>query len=195
MKMITVVIPAAGLSSRFGTANKLLEPVAGHGSLLSATLASIAASCPGNMVVVTGYDDEHVSPEVAAFSSTHAVTKFWNADFSKGMGSSVKAGVSVAAEGQDILIWPADLPFVKKSTVERILALGRPDKIVRPSYLGSPGHPVLFGSQLRNELLKIDDRQGARSMITAMPECVVELTVDDIGVIRDVDSPSDLDND
>lgn len=175
-----------------GTLNKLLQPVAWHSSVLEATLSRAVASCDAEIIVVTGFEHEKTSAIVDAFQQSSNVETVHNPDFETGMGSSLKTGFAAAPEGSAILVWPADMPFVSVSTVSMILARNQPDKIVRPAYLGDPGHPVLFGSSFRSQLLEISDDEGARQVLEANRDHVVELDVTDAGVVRDLDTPGDF---
>jgi len=63
--------------------------------------------------------------------------------------------------------------------------------ILLPSHRGRRGHPVVFARSVWEELLALPDDQGARVVVHRDPGRVVEIAVDDPGVLRDVDTPAD----
>jgi molybdenum cofactor cytidylyltransferase len=64
--------------------------------------------------------------------------------------------------------------------------------MVVPVYKGRRGHPVGFDlRRYRGELSTLSADQGARSILRSHPEDVLELAVDDPGVLADIDTPED----
>lgn len=185
---VTIVIPAAGLSRRMGDVNKLLEPIGEFATLLDATLTAVAAVGAENVILVTG----HQHDAVAASAGHHDITIVRNARFEHGMGASLKAGVATAPPGCAVMIWPADMPFIRPETVRELLRRLTPDTVVRPVYLGKPGHPVLFGASYLDALLAISDDEGARRILSDENTSVTRIDVDDPGVVRDFDTPDDF---
>jgi molybdenum cofactor cytidylyltransferase len=55
---------------------------------------------------------------------------------------------------------------------------------------GRRGNPVAFGARHLPALLALEGEHGARSLLRSSP--VVEVTVDDPGILRDIDTPGDL---
>jgi molybdenum cofactor cytidylyltransferase len=64
--------------------------------------------------------------------------------------------------------------------------------IALPRHLGKRGHPVAFSRRVWEELLATPDELGARAVTRRVPGRVVEIDVDDPGVLLDIDTPSDL---
>lgn len=186
--IVSVIVPAAGRSRRMGKANKLLQPVDSFATLLDATLTAVAATEPDDVIVVTGHEHD----AVAARAALHDATIIRNPRFAQGMGSSLKAGVAAARENGAVMIWPADMPFIRPDTVRVLRQKLTPDIVVRPVYLGQPGHPVLFGAMFREALLEIPDAEGARSLLADPATRRISIDVDDPGVVRDLDTPQDF---
>jgi len=118
-----------------------------------------------------------------------------NPDFEEGMATSMRAGIANAPENSDLyLIALADMPNLKMSTLHQLLdAFAAGNKgIVRPSFRGKVGHPVLMAQRYRQELLCQRGDLGAREILKAHPEDLLVLSVEDSGVIDDLDSPADL---
>lgn len=109
---------------------------------------------------------------------------------SAGMGDSLAAGIAHAQSADGWWVALGDMPFVLPSSLAAIGAECGTDKICAPSYLGRQGHPVLFGSEFKAELMKLNGPQGAKSLLRR--SSVVSVAVDDPGVVWDVDEPSRL---
>lgn len=112
-----------------------------------------------------------------------------------GLGHSIAASVqriSAVSEGQALAVFLADMPFIHASTLDTLLASAAPDRICRPAYQGKTGHPVIFGRDFWAELSQLADDSGARSVVKANSHAVHTLTVDDPGVLIDIDRPSDV---
>jgi molybdenum cofactor cytidylyltransferase len=166
-----VIVLAAGRGERFaasgGTVHKLQALLAGQ-PVIEHTLAAVKASG-------------------LAF---HVVTS----DASRpGMGDSIAAGVRSTLDASCWLILPADLPLIRAETL-RTIALAAPCAVLVPSYQGLRGHPVRFDASCRDDLLKLEGNQGAAQVIRARAaiNSVVELALDDAGVVTDIDTLDDL---
>jgi len=94
-----------------------------------------------------------------------------------------------------VLVWPVDLPHVRVSTVERVIAAYRrdPDQVVVPTFAERRGHPVIWGSGLFPDLMenKAALREGARAVLHQHEGQVVTVPVDDAAVIDQVNTPKD----
>ena len=64
--------------------------------------------------------------------------------------------------------------------------------IAAPSYRGQRGHPVGFSRRHRDALASLIGDAGARSLIERNLDRMTWIDVDDAGVVRDVDTPSDV---
>jgi molybdenum cofactor cytidylyltransferase len=87
----------------------------------------------------------------------------------------------------------ADMPFLEPATIKAVAERVRAgDAIVAPVYRGERGHPVGLASRFRTELETFRGDEGARSLLRAQKEQIRLLEVQDAGVVRDVDTPGDL---
>ena len=184
----SIILLAAGKSTRFGSENKLLQPFGEHGTLLEATIQQALNVATDDIVLVTGYEHERIVP----VADRHPVRVVHNPRFADGMGSSIKAGVQTIHPGHAIIVWPADMPLIQPETVGTLLEQSSPAVIIRPTYQGHPGHPVLFGIFHRDALLAIDNAGGAQSVLNEHKSDVVRVSVTDAGVIQDFDVPDDF---
>jgi molybdenum cofactor cytidylyltransferase len=116
-----------------------------------------------------------------------------NPDPSRGMFSSIQAGVATA-NGDALVILPGDMPYVRPDTVRAVLAKHREGHaIVSPRYKGKRGHPVVMPLALRDEIAATPASANLHEVIKRHQDERVDLDVDDAGVVRDVDTPADLD--
>jgi molybdenum cofactor cytidylyltransferase len=108
------------------------------------------------------------------------------------MFSSLQAGLA-EAEGDALVVLPADMPFVQSGTVAILLDVfaARP-AIVSPRYQGKRGHPVVLPPALRDEIRAAEATMTLHDVLTRHPDQRVDVDVQDRGVVRDVDRVSDL---
>jgi molybdenum cofactor cytidylyltransferase len=186
--LMAAVVPAAGRSERFGRM-KLLAAVGGE-PLLDRTLASLIDAGLSPVVVVT-------APDAALGAATRlfhpAVRRVVNPEPSRGMFSSIRRGLE-AVGSRPTLVLPADMPFVRAATVrEMAAACMQTDRVVVPRYAGQRGHPVGIPARLIGALTAADPTLSLKEALGATGESPLLVEVDDRGVVRDVDTPDDLD--
>jgi molybdenum cofactor cytidylyltransferase len=187
VKNIAGILLAAGAGSRFG-GEKLLHPledgvaIAAHAArnLLSATPDVIAVVRWGDFPLYDMLEQEGCQ-----------VTMFQGA--ARGMGASLAHGVAQARGADGWLVALADMPRIAAGTTRRILAaLEEGALIAAPVRKGERGHPVGFGSALRDELLALDGDQGARAVVERHRDKVKLVECDDPGISYDIDRKGDL---
>ncbi|MFH2120267.1 MAG: hypothetical protein ABIJ25_07725, partial [Pseudomonadota bacterium] len=61
--------------------------------------------------------------------------------------------------------------------------------IVRPVYRGLRGHPVLIGVRYLQEALQLQGDVGARQILANHPEDILEIEVNQDGILKDIDTP------
>ncbi|MCC7434027.1 MAG: nucleotidyltransferase family protein [Methanoregulaceae archaeon] len=184
-RIVRAVVPAAGLSRRFGPENKLLQPY-GDSTIVGTVVRTLQdAGLP--VIVVTGHEAERVS---AVCPRADVV---FNPDFEDGMGTSVACGVRHAMPCDGIMIALADMPGLSGATIERLIEAfdGEPERIVAPRYASEPdriGHPIVFGSAYHGELCTLRGDVGARDLLKQWRDRIV--WVDCEGGLTDIDVPS-----
>jgi molybdenum cofactor cytidylyltransferase len=107
---------------------------------------------------------------------------------------SLRLGLrAVGPECRAAVVFPVDHPLVAVSTVAALVAAHRGGRgvIVLPVHSGRRGHPVLFGREVFGELGDGPLEGGARRIVRADPGRVVEIPVDDPGIITDIDTPEE----
>jgi len=185
--VITAIVLAAGKSERIGRPNPLL-PTADGTSFLAAILETMTGTAVDEVRVVVGHEAEQVIDEGGLVR--HVIVH--NKEFERGMLSSVQAGIRALPHGTTaFLLWPVDQPLVLADTVDRIIEAWkkRHAPIVVPVYHGKRGHPTLFSTKLSQELMHAPESEGARAVVHAHEKAVVEVEVDDAGILTDIDTP------
>ena len=110
-----------------------------------------------------------------------------------GMARSFLCGIDASRDADGWIIGLGDMPFVRALTIRAVAAqVAHSGRIAVPSYEGKRGHPVGFGHLYRDELLKLDGDEGARSVIARHAPDVEIVDCDDPGILRDIDTAADL---
>jgi molybdenum cofactor cytidylyltransferase len=182
------VIPAAGKSSRFGS-QKLLADVNGR-PLIGETIASLRSGGVAEVVVVLGPDSPR---ELRDLLRALRVTIIVNPEPERGMFSSIHVGLKNAT-GDPVLVLPADMPFVQAVTVRMVSAACRDGQVVIPEHDGRRGHPVAIPRDVVGRIVAFAPESTLKDALLATAGSIVELPVQDPGVLRDVDVPGDIDH-
>jgi molybdenum cofactor cytidylyltransferase/nicotine blue oxidoreductase len=115
-------------------------------------------------------------------------------EWEEGMGASLRAGLR-AVSGSDaeaVLVSLVDLPDVGADVLRRVAATGSgAGVLVRATYDGRPGHPVLIGRHhWAGVAATARGDHGAREYFRSHPPTPCECG--DLATGRDVDRPEDL---
>jgi len=158
--------------------------------LLVHVLNALRASGISGIVVVLGAEADRVRRETP-LGGTRVVL---NPDYAEGMSSSVRAGVRAASGAAGFLIVLGDQPLVSSATFDALLARQKATRarILVPTYSRVRGNPVLFDASLSAEIESVAGDVGCRGIVAAHASEVVEVPVDDPGILIDVDTPEDL---
>lgn len=186
--MISAIVLAAGLSTRMGV-QKLLQPIDGE-PMLGRTLKALRRPSIDETVVVLGAEASRVR-EGIKFERERVIV---NGSFEEGMSSSLRLGLkSVNPRTDAAIIALGDQPFVSPEVIDRVVGgyLAKKPPIVVPVYGGVRGNPVLFARSVFPDVLKVRGDFGAKSVVQAYGDRVLEVPVDDEGVLFDIDTPAD----
>src|SRR5258708_18798619 len=186
------ILLAAGYSKRFGS-NKLLQALPAGASEAGTPIGLAAAkhlleALPESIAVV-GPRAQKLSRMLRDAGCNTVVCK----NAGEGMGTSLAAGVRAAAGADGWIVALADMPFIRPETIRAVTkALRDGAAIAAPSFRGERGHPVGFARRFFDELSSLRGDDGARQLLKQHPEWLTLHEVDDPGVVRDIDKPSDL---
>jgi len=190
-RQTAAIMLAAGRSTRMGGANKLLAAIAGK-PLVRIAVEQALASRAEPVIVVTG----HERGRVEAALSDLSVRLVHNPDYAQGLSTSLKAGLGAVPDNVDsAIVCLGDMPQVTTPLIDRLIATFDPKSnalVVVPTIGGKRGNPVVWSRQFFPELMRLDGDVGARHLIGANADVVTEVSVEDTGVLIDVDTPEAL---
>lgn len=184
---------AGGRGSRFaasGGGDKLLTawqglPIAAHAARL------LKDACP-HVFAILPCD----KPALASVLAAEGCELIESDDVHAGMGASIATAVrAILARSRPVALFVmlADMPAVRPSSLRTLLGAwaAHPEAgCVLPTYRGLRGHPVLFGAAAFEHLASLSGDRGAGRLLDTLAPLTVE--VDDPGILRDIDTPADL---
>lgn len=159
-----IVILAAGNSSRLGCAKQLLD-FEGE-KLLQIMIDAAEMSSSNACLVVLGAYKEEIRKNIN-FQSCEIVI---NEDWSAGLSSSMKIGLSIMIEKyalDQILFMLSDQPFVNKDLLDKMIKTQQKTGkgIVACRYEDTLGVPVLYTKKYFEKLLQLKEKEGAKKLI------------------------------
>lgn len=190
------IVLAGGRSLRMGWPKALLRwpgETVSLGRHVTSTLRDAGLS---PLAIVTGAHHDQIAP---LFADTD-VAVVYNADHDAGQLSSLQLGLrwGLAVPGAEwVLVTLVDVPAVQADTVRHLIAQARHSSalVVRPVIGASHGHPVIWRREAVHQLDQADPAVGGRSVVRALAARgrVLDVPVDDAGVLLDVDTPDEYD--
>jgi CTP:molybdopterin cytidylyltransferase MocA len=190
-KTVCGLVTAAGLSSRMGAFKPLLP--LGDRTVIECTVDSLLAAGADTVVIVVGYRGEELEARLLGRYGDRVIIA-WNRDYAQtDMLQSVQIGCRALPGCDGFFFLPGDMPLVRQDTVQRVLEswqTGRYD-VVFPTRDGRRKHPPLISAQLIPEILAFSGEGGLRQLWTFHADSIGTVTVDDLGVELDLDTPED----
>ena len=188
--MLAAIILSAGASSRMGRPKGLLPYR--EGTFLEHLIQATRHPRIGVTRVVLGAGAE----EIRTIAKIDPSLVVLNSDWEQGQLSSICVGIR-SLEGLDtdgILLCPVDHPLVSASLVGDLIGhfYSEGESIVLPTYKGRRGHPAIFSSALYSELLAAPPDKGARTVVWAHADDVLEVPTDEEGVVLNINDPDML---
>jgi molybdenum cofactor cytidylyltransferase len=186
--MVSAIVLAAGESKRLGRP-KLLLPL-GNSTILEQTIDNLLSSKVSEVVVVVGYSSEEMTRIIVDRPVKIAV----NPIYKRGMSTSIITGLNLVNNKSDaIMIMLADQPFIGSRIINKLIRefIDNNKGIVFPTYQSNQGHPVIFATKYKAELLKLEGDVGAREIIKKHANDILEIAVNSESVYVDIDTVSD----
>ncbi|CUX70456.1 MULTISPECIES: NTP transferase domain-containing protein [Agrobacterium] len=187
---VSIVIPAAGMSSRMGKsgAHKLLAQFDGI-PLVRRTALVATDSVASSVTVVLGHREQELRNAISGVDVSIVV----NADYASGMSGSLASGFMTGQvrKAQGVLIMLADMPGITTADLNRLIAEFRRSggtAIVRASSQGKPGNPVILPKALQDAVLRLEGDIGARHLIETSSLQVINVEIGPAAHI-DLDTP------
>jgi len=189
--MLSLIVLAAGKSTRMRGRNKLLVKIEGQPMIRGVVEAGLRSKAD-EVIVVLGWEAEKVRKALEDLPCRFVLNK----DYEKGQSSSVKAGLKEVGETtQAILILPGDVAKIDAGSINMVIDeyARRKGSIIVAGHKGRPGHPILIDRQLFNEVEQIDEQSfGLKSVVKKHEGAVQFVEAGSSNVLRDVDTSKDL---
>ncbi len=189
-KGISIIILAAGSSSRLGQSKQLIL-VDGKTLLEKSVLAALNSGAE-HVVVVLGAQATLHNKAIENLPVKIIINEEWK----KGMGNSLKAGLNYVVtkypETEAVIVIVCDQPFLTSEHLKKLITSFQknPTEIVASSYNQIKGVPALFSRSMFSQLFQLEDIQGARKVIQ-FHKGSMQLAEFPKGEI-DLDTPEDL---
>jgi len=182
---IQVVLLAAGVSKRFRS-DKRKARLANGETLWQSSLALYTQSQLSGLVVVRRNEQakfaKSLPPGFAAIECR---------DSGRGMWASRAFALSRISSDY-VMIALADMPFIQSETVTLLLSALGTGLIIQPSFNAQTGHPKVFHRSLFSKLSDCKTSLEVKTLINENADAVVNVEVNDVGILRDIDCRADI---
>jgi molybdenum cofactor cytidylyltransferase len=185
------IILAAGSSRRMGS-QKLLLPFAGN-TIIETVIDNVLSSSIDHVMVVLGPKQE----EIMQVIGNRPVQFCHNIEHEKGMLSSIICGIrALPANAVTALIFLGDQPGISPDVTNTVIEAYNKELfgIVIPVHNHRRGHPLLVDMKYRKEIEKLDLEEGLRALRHLFPQDVLEVEVEEPGILVDIDTREDYKN-
>jgi len=194
MPGVAAIILAAGDSTRMGAPKALLADPDGRPFVARLVRTFVDAGVRA-VTIVAGSQRAAIAAALAADTLPFPPALVTNPHPSRGQLSSLLVGLDAAVQPdvEAVLVTLVDVPLVAVSTVRQVVAAWERTRapVVRPAIGARHGHPVLFDRAVFEELRRAPLDEGAKAVLRAHADEIVNVPVDDVGCVMDVDTPDD----
>ena len=167
--MVGAVLLAAGAASRMGHRPKSLLELGGV-PLIRRQLIALSGAGVDEVVVVLGHYAERIEEVIKEFP----VTLVRNPNPDAGQVSSLRLGLqSLSPKLDAVLVALADQPLINTQDINDLIGAykKRPAgaQVLQPTVNGLPGNPVMFSTEVRDDILASEANFGCRQWQSAHP--------------------------
>ena len=187
MKLAGIIL-AAGESSRMGRDKALLSY---QGSTFLNHIVFQFVSSLDPVIVVLGHHAEQIRASIEPSPRLHVVV---NDQYKLGMLSSLQEGIRALPDGIEAAMFTlVDHPAVEAATLDRMISeRERTDApLLIPRLGGRRGHPVIASRVVLDDMLRLPSDSSPKSVVRRHRERTLYVDVEDPGVLKDIDRPSD----
>ena len=161
--------------------------------LIRRQLIALSGAGVDEVVVVLGHYADRIEEVVKEFP----VTLVRNPDPDAGQISSLRLGLQALSPKLDaVLVALADQPLINSQDINDLIGAykKRPTdaQVVQPTVDGLPGNPVMFSTEVRDQILAGDANVGCRQWQSANPEQVHAWVSTNNRYRTDVDTLEDI---
>lgn len=182
-----VLLLAGGLSSRMGQ-HKCLLPFTHSQSFIEHIAAVYGGLAPACMLLVANQDMLPFQGQLPLMCR-HGLQVLANHDPKLGRLHSVQVGLAAIPAHLSVLIHNTDNPFVRLSTIAKLLASNPERGYVSPRYQGQGGHPILLSPAAVQAVKRANKAVTLRDVLRRLHR--LDLEVDDEGVLCNINTPDD----
>lgn len=190
--MVSCILLSGGESRRFGSP-KALAVLNGE-IIISKSLKMLISSQLFEIIVVLGAHKTEIKPLVLKHKKVKAV---YNKNFKFGQTSSFQTGVKAASEkSSGYMLLPVDFPNVEVEIIDALIRRfekTHPFALI-PTFNHLKGHPPIFSSNLKNEILGLDLKLGINTLFINHSENVDLYPVDNRCILQTFNTPDELEN-
>jgi molybdenum cofactor cytidylyltransferase len=178
------LILAAGESKRIGSPKALLKI---NSETFLKRIANVLLSAGiQNIVVVAGAHYEEIR------KNARDLTVVFNAQHAFGQFSSLQAGLrEMSAQAESVIVWPVDLPLVRKETISSLLKTAQRNPITVPVFHGKKGHPVIYDRETITKILSMEPTHTGKELFEYFQGRIGLTNVEDPAVLIDIDTLED----
>lgn len=187
--MLAAAILAAGESRRMGSP-KALVPFRGV-NFVQHLLGATRHPRVGVTRIILGAGAQDIRAKLNVDPALIVV----NEDWEQGQLSSIHAAIRSLPPGTEgMILAPVDHPLVSANLVSQLIKKFDESSapIVLPTFHGRRGHPVIFRASLYDELLEASPDVGARQVVWAHEQEIVDVPTEEEGVVLNLNDPETL---
>lgn len=193
--MIAAVVPAAGASKRMGRPKLLID--LGGQTVIGRVVRALRAGGVTRVVVITPPVNTAEGPAVAEAARSEGAEILIPAIRPAEMRESIEYGIDSLARGsrpESVMITPADFPGIVPETIGQLVrhASCYPESLVIPTNNGRRGHPIVLPWNIAVAVRSLPAGFGLNALVAQYTHLVAELPISHLEVVRDLDTPGDL---
>lgn len=169
---ISVILLAAGSSSRLGQSKQMLQ-VDGVPLLQRSARAALASGAE-DVIVILGANQQPHQDVVRELPVTIITNHYWKS----GIGSSIKSGLNYlirkSPDTEAVILIVCDQPSLTSQHLRNVIESFKQSRmpIIASSYGDTLGVPALFARSFFTNLLMLRDEEGAKKIIEQFEEQV-----------------------
>ncbi|WP_159020073.1 NTP transferase domain-containing protein [Algibacter sp. L3A6] len=187
---IVTVVLAAGASTRMGSPKQLLNW--GNSTLLEHTLNTVLDLNSSEVVVVLGANFEIIKSEISKYPVAVLNNTSWKVGLGKSIAVAVEYIQKLNYKVDGVMIVLADQPLINSRFLGELCNAFSPNnnQIITTSYKnGKRGVPVIFDKHYFEELILLNDDDGAKTLLKTYANSVNSLKPQSENL--DIDSKED----
>jgi molybdenum cofactor cytidylyltransferase len=189
--MLSLIILAAGKSTRMLGRNKLLEKFQGK-PIIRRVVEVALKSKIDEIVVVLGWEANLIREALTDLPCRLVV----NQEFEQGQSSSLKVGLKEVSQiSRAVLVLPGDMALIDSRTIDKVVDAYNAEggTLVIAAHKGKQGHPILLDRRLFPEIERIrEENHGLKAVVRKHEPEIRLVETGTANVLKDVDTPFDL---